>query len=50
MRNLNSTELQHVYGGGGKPDDKCKSHSNNKCKTKSKSNNKCKTKSKGCSC
>lgn len=47
MRNLNSTELQHVYGGG-QPDDKCKSNSNNKCK--SKSNNKCKTKSKGKSC
>lgn len=51
MRNLNSNELQHVYGGGGPPD-KCESHGKpqSKCKSK-KSKSKCKTKTKSqCSC
>jgi hypothetical protein len=49
MRNLTSTELQHVYGGG-KSDCHTKCHSKSKsksrCKSKSKSKDKCKTR--GC--
>lgn len=38
MRNLNSNELQHVYGGDkGKKDDKSKSKSKSYSKSKSKS-------------
>ncbi|MDQ1833007.1 hypothetical protein [Massilia scottii] len=39
MRNLTSTELQHVYGGG-------KSDCHTKCHSKSKSKSRCKSKSK----
>lgn len=39
MRNLTSTELQHVYGGG-------KSDCQTKCHSKSKSKSRCKSKSK----
>ena len=47
MRNLTSTELQHVYGGG-KSDchTKCHSKSKSKSRCKSKSKDKCKTR--GC--
>jgi hypothetical protein len=51
MRNLKSTELQHVYGGGntsggsGKSDSKCKSHSMGKSDSKGKSHSKGKSRS-----
>jgi hypothetical protein len=51
MRNLNSTELQHVYGGGNTSGGSCKSQSKGKSKCKSqskgKSHTKCKSHSKG---
>ncbi|MDM5176970.1 hypothetical protein PO883_07130 [Massilia sp. DJPM01] len=47
MRNLTSTELQHVYGGG-KSDCHTKCHSKSKSKSRCKSKSKSKSKSRGC--